>query len=692
MMRVAFDIGGTFTDFVLEDGRAGVLQFHKVPTTPRDPAIAVLEGLEALLKQAKVAPEEISSILHATTVATNAILERKGAKTALITTEGFRDIIIIGRQKRYDTYDMYLAKPMPLVRRRDVFEVAERVLADGTVEQPLDAASLERALEALKDKDYESVAVCLLHAYAAPGHEQAIGKALKVQAPGLAVSLSSDVSPKFREYERASTVVANAYIKPIVGRYVSRLTGALKQQGIASDLFIMQSNGGLVSPELACDMPIRIVESGPAAGVLLCGVIGREEGLDRVLTFDMGGTTAKLGAIDGGEPAITPTFEVDQVRYRKGSGLPINVPAVELLEIGAGGGSLAHTDMGLIKVGPESAGADPGPVCYGRGGTEPTVTDANVVLGYINPDYFNGGAMRLDAQAAATAIARRIGDPLGLSVGEAAWGIATIANSNMERAMRIVSVERGRDPRRYGLVAFGGAGPLHAGRLARALATPRIVVPYGAGVGSAIGMLEANSRLDASLTRVFTLSAGAEGHITDIYRQLEARVRTDLARMSAAVTPAITRFAYLRYAGQGHEIRVDLPDFPAGSEYLAQTTARFEAAYENKYGYRQPGAVVEAVDWYVVATVANASAGAHRAKSWQGQASGSFRRGTRKAYFPELGGYADCAVVDRAALPVGEVIEGPAIIEEAEATTLLLPGSAAAVSRRGHLVVSLGEE
>jgi N-methylhydantoinase A len=691
MIRVAFDIGGTFTDFVLDDGVAGVLHFHKVPTTPRDPAEAVLEGLEVLLRNAKIAAGEVSSILHATTVATNAILERKGARTALITTEGFRDIIIIGRQKRYDTYDMYLAKPVPLVRRRDIFELRERVLADGTVEEPLDQASLERVLEGIDKEDYESIAICLLHAYAAPAHEKAIGQRLAARFPSAAISLSSDVSPKFREYERASTVVANAYIKPIVRSYVSRLVAALRQQGIRSDLFIMQSNGGLVSPELVCDMPIRIVESGPAAGVLLCGVIAKEEDVERVLTFDMGGTTAKLGAIDGGEPAISPTFEVDQVRYRKGSGLPINVPAVELLEIGAGGGSLAHTDMGLIKVGPESAGADPGPVCYCRGGTRPTVTDANVVLGYINPDYFNGGAMRLDALAAADAIGRQVGNPLGLSPGEAAWGIYAMANANMERAMRIVSVERGRDPRKYGLVAFGGAGPLHAARLALNLGIRKIIVPFGAGVGSAIGMLEADTKLDASLTRVLKLGLGVEGQVEDIYRQLHVRVHADLKRMGSAAEPTITRFAYLRYAGQGHEIRVDLPKFPIGPDYVPQITACFEGAYLSKYGYLQPGAVVEAVDWYIIASLPNAGADAHRAKSWQRTVCRSFRQGTRKAYLPEAGGYTDCAVIDRGALPIGEVIEGPAIIEEPEATTLLLPRSSASVSPRGHLVITLGE-
>ncbi|HEU0158553.1 MAG TPA: hydantoinase/oxoprolinase family protein [Hyphomicrobiaceae bacterium] len=690
MMRVAFDIGGTFTDFVLEDVPAGRLAFHKVPTTPSDPAAAVLAGLDALCKDANLAPDQIGGILHATTVATNAILERKGPKTALITTAGFRDILIIGRQKRYDTYDMYLAKPVPLLRRRDIYEVAERTLADGSVEAPLDLAELERVLDRLETQDYASVAVCLLHAYARGEHERLIGERLAQRRPERAISLSSEVSPKFREYERASTVVANAYVKPIVNGYIRRLTGALAQKGIVSDLFIMQSNGGLVPPELACEMPIRIVESGPAAGVLLCGVIGAEEGLERVLTFDMGGTTAKLGAIDGGEPAISPTFEVDQVRYRRGSGLPINVPALELLEIGAGGGSMARADMGLIKVGPESAGADPGPACYRRGGTQATVTDANVVLGYINPGNFNGGAMRLDAEAAAEAVQRELGAPLGLDTGEAAWGIYTMANANMERAMRIVSVERGRDPRRYGLVAFGGAGPLHAGRLARALGIPKIIVPWGAGVGSAIGLLEANTKLDQSLTHLIALRAGAEAEIAEIYRALEARINADLRRLASTLPPVMARFAFLRYLGQGHEIRVDLPAFPSGENYITELVARFEAAYLAKYGYRQAGAAVEAVDWYLVATIPNGAAVADRARGWRGEGGGEARQGARKAYFPELGGYVDTPVFERRALGVGEVVSGPAIIEEAEATTVVLPKAQAVVSGRGHLVIDVG--
>ena len=690
MLRVAFDIGGTFTDFVLEDVRAGHLKFHKVPTTPSDPAAAVLAGLDTLCKDANVAPGQIGGILHATTVATNAILERKGPKVALITTAGFRDVLIIGRQKRYDTYDMYLAKPVPLLRRRDIYEVAERTLADGSVEAPLDLDDLERVLDRLEGQNYASVAVCLLHAYARGEHERLIGERLARRNPQRAISLSSQVSPKFREYERASTVVANAYVKPIVNGYVRRLTGALAQKGIGCDLFIMQSNGGLVPPELACEMPIRIVESGPAAGVLLCGVIGAEEGFERVLTFDMGGTTAKLGAIDGGEPAISPTFEVDQVRYRKGSGLPINVPALELLEIGAGGGSIARGEMGLIKVGPESAGADPGPACYGRGGTEATVTDANLVLGYINPDNFNGGAMRLDAKAAVEAIGRELAAPLGLEAGEVAWGIHTMANANMERAMRIVSVERGRDPRRYGLVAFGGAGPLHAGRLARALGIPKIIVPWGAGVGSAIGLLEANTKLDQSLTRLLTLRPGAEAAITEIYRLLDERMDADLKRLPSPLPPVMARFAFLRYLGQGHEIRVDLPAFAVGANYIAELVARFEAAYLAKYGYRQAGAAVEAVDWYLMATIPNGAPGANRARGWRGEVSGGARRGVRRAYFPELGGYVDTPIFERGALGPAEALSGPAIIEEAEATTVLLPKAVAVVSQRGALVIDVG--
>lgn len=686
MIRVAFDIGGTFTDFVLEDSESNRRHFGKIPSTPAAPANAVLEGLSQLLEQTGVAPSQVKVLLHATTVATNAVIERKGALTALVTTQGFRDVLIIGRQKRYETYDLHLDKPTPLVRRRDIFEVAERVLHDGTIEQPIDEACLSGVVRQIAKGNYESIAVSLLHAYADHSHEHRVREAINAANSAVMVSLSSDVSPKFREYERTSTVVVNAYIKPIVASYIRMLESALIQRGIPAELFIMQSNGGLVPPDIASDNPVRIVESGPAAGVLMCVEVGHQEGFDHVLTFDMGGTTAKLGAIDEGEPAVVPTFEVDQVRYRKGSGLPLNISAIELLEIGAGGGSIAVSEMGLIKVGPESAGADPGPICYRRGGKRPTVTDANLVLGYINPNYFNGGAMTLDLEAARAGVAEAIGRPLDLDVAEAAWGVYTMANSNMERAMRVVSVERGRDPRQYALVSFGGAGPLHASRLARALGVPKVVVPYGAGVGAALGMLRANSKLDQALTRILTLVPGSESAIAEIYAELGQRVRRDLARLNSGGYPQWHRYAYMRYVGQGHEIRVDLPADPNVSSYLNQITSQFQKAYQQIYGYNDSEAPIEGVDWYLVATVPTELSLAAERPELVTKPDGT-RRAMRKAYFPELGGFTDCAVIDRYRLALGEIVEGPAIIEERESTTIVLPGDRASLTEHGNLII-----
>lgn len=685
-MRAAFDIGGTFTDFVLQ-GPDGTHTL-KLPTTQSDPAEAVLTGFRRMLQDAGIVASAIGNVLHGTTVATNAIIERKGAKTALLTTRGFRDVLLIGRQKRYETYDLYMDKPAPLVRRRDIFELDERMAFDGAVLQPLDSDTLDAVIDRLAGRGYEAVAVALLHAYANPAHERAVRDRLAARAPGLLVSLSSDVSPKFREYERTSTTVANSYIKPAVTRYVGHLQGALAERGFRNDLFIMQSNGGLISPDFAREYPIRIVESGPAAGVLMCGHVAAAEGADHVITFDMGGTTAKLGAIDDGAPAIMPSFEVDPIHYKAGSGLPISLPAVELLEIGAGGGSIARTEMGIVQVGPESAGAEPGPICYGRGGDRPTVTDANLVLGYLNPEYFNGGAMALDRDGAAAGIARAIGGPLQLETGEAAWGIHAVANSNMERAMRIVSLERGRDPRRYAMVAFGGAGPLHATRLARALGIPRVIVPHGAGVGSAFGLLQAETRIDVSLTRVTALDADAAPAIAEIYATLEEQARADLDRLGMDGAPRWSRFAYMRYAGQGYEVRTDLPDSVIDDGFPARAAEMFHTAYERQYRYSDPDAWIEAVDWYLVAALpltADGEAGGFAERA--GEARPPARRG---AYFPEAGGYTDVPVLDRAGMRVGETVDGPALIEETDSTTVVLPGDCVSVSPRGHLVIETG--
>ncbi len=687
MLRASFDIGGTFTDFVLEGPGAVGTRFLKIPTSQADPAEAVLAGFQRLLDDAGVSAASIDSVLHGTTVATNAIIERKGAATALLTTRGFRDVLLIGRQKRSETYDLYMDKPPPLVRRRDIFELDERMAFDGEVLRALDTDALDATIDRLRDGGYEAVAVSLLHAYANPAHERAVRDRLAALAPELSVSLSSDVSPKFREYERTSTTVANSYIKPAVARYVGRLRDALAARGFRNDLFIMQSNGGLVSPDFAREYPIRIVESGPAAGVLMCAEVAAEEGSRQVITFDMGGTTAKLGAIDDGAPAIMPSFEVDPIHYRPGSGLPISLPAVELLEIGAGGGSIARTEMGIIRVGPESAGAEPGPICYGHGGERPTVTDANLVLGYLNPDYFNAGAMQLDRAAAEEGIARAIGEPLGLGLGEAAWGVHAVANSNMERAMRIVSLERGRDPRRYNMVAFGGAGPLHAARLARALAIPRVIVPHGAGVGSAIGLLQAEPRIDVSQTRVMTLDKSAAPAIAAIYAALEEQARADLARLGMDGAPRWSRFAYMRYAGQGYEVRADLPDGDIAGDYAVRAMAMFHEAYERQYSYRDPDSAIEAVDWYLVARLPRGRDGV--ASRFTGDASAARPATRRQAYFPETGGFIEAPVIDRAAMAVGETVSGPALIEEADSTTMVLPGDRAAVSPRGHLILDI---
>jgi N-methylhydantoinase A len=566
--------------------------------------------------------------------------------------------------------------------------VDERTAADGEVIEALDEASVDAAIDAALANGAESIAVCLLHAYANPAHEQAIAHRLAERAPHLLVSLSCEVSPKYREYERTNTTVANAYVRPVVDRYLGRLDEALKQRAVLPELFIMQSNGGLASPGLARRHPVRILESGPAAGVLMASMIGAAVGARHVITFDMGGTTAKLGAVDDGQPAIAPSFEVDLVRSRKGSGLPISVPAVELLEIGAGGGSIASLDMGLIAVGPHSAGADPGPICYGRGGTQATVTDANVVLGYIDPDGFNGGAMRLDADAAAQGIREQVAAPLGLDVAQAAWGVHLVATGNMEHAMRLVSVERGRDPRKYALVAFGGAGPLHAARLARAIGIPRVIVPAAAGVGSALGLLRAEPRIDVGTTRVLRLEAGAHAHIAALYEHLEQRARAELALLGGDQAALHwSRYAYMRFAGQGFELHVDLPAGPIGADYAQQAARAFRDAYERKHDFRDDAAAIEAVDWALVATLPRADA---QRWTFAGAPPRPARR--RRAWFPETGGYVDVAVLGRAALAEAGAITGPAIIEDADSSTVVLPGDDARIDAHGHVIITIAAE
>jgi N-methylhydantoinase A len=649
--------------------------------------------MDSLILQEKAGAlraETVTATLHATTIATNAILERKGSATALITTRGFRDVLILGRQKRYDTNNLHLDKPVPLVARADIFEVSERVNHDGSLITALDEGEALAVAEMIRDRGYKSVAICFLHAYANAAHEEKMAEFIANAAPNIGVTLSSFISPKFREYERTSTTVASAYVEPLVNGYIQALESSLAAIGVTSSLSIMQSNGGLVSADFARKYPIRIVESGPAAGVLLCAEVGKEENFSHVMTFDMGGTTAKLGAIDDGVPAITPTFEVDAVGYRKGSGLPLNIMAIELLEIGAGGGSIAQTKMGLISVGPESASAKPGPICYGNGGKRPTITDANLVLGYLNPSYFNGGEMGLDAAGAAAGIETEIARPLGLSLQEAAWGIHSVANANMEQAMRIVSIERGRDPRRYALVAFGGAGPLHASRLARAMSVPKVIVPRGAGVGSALGLLVADRKLDLGLTRVVRLDGTAHPKMQEIFGDLESRLTAEALRMQTDGEIVIERSASMHHIGQGYEIRVALPLAPIGPAYEQLAREAFLAAYKREYGYNDPVAPIEVTDWHVIATIIGGRV-SHRLTLPAATEAADPVRGQRLAYFPEAGGMVPTTVLDRYSMRNGDVYAGPALVEERESTTVVLPGDTVALSANGNLVLTVGE-
>ena len=712
MLRLAIDTGGTFTDLVLRDEAVGTSWYAKTLSTPSDPARAALDGIGQLASQRPFALADVGQILIATTVATNAILERKGGRTALVTTRGFRDVLVMGRSKRFDTYDLWLDKPRPLVPRRAIHEVDERLADDGEVLRPLDVASVRSVADRLAEDGVESVAVCLLHAYANPAHERAVGAILAERLGGpparnraVSISLSSDVSPRRREYERTSTVVANAYVKPILGRFLTELESAFSRLGFAGELRVMQSNGGLTTPDLARDYPVNIIESGPAAGVLACRATGARERTEHVLTFDMGGTTAKVGVIDGGEPVVTSTFEVDGVNLRKWSGLPLDIPAVELVEIGAGGGSIASTGLGIVTVGPESAGAEPGPVCYGRGGERCTLTDANLVLGYLDPDSFAGGQIRVDRGAAERATGARIAEPLGLDLAAAAWGVHRIANANMERALRSMSIERGRDPREYAMVAFGGAGPLHACALARALGVPRVIVPRGAGVASAIGLLEAEQSLTVSRTRTIALDAtGAAGALSGLFAELETRVRGLFGGTAHPVT--WRRHAHLRYAGQGFELRVPLPAGPVDDGFLAEARGTFDSRYESQYGYARRDQPVEGTDWFLTGSPdrrpapeppgdPGAAAGPARPTVDGGRpraAPGAVPAGTVTAWLPgpaERDGWCACPVYERGTLRTGDRITGPAIVAEPESTLLLPAGDTARVSGHGSLVIDI---
>ncbi len=687
-LRFGFDIGGTFTDFVLINLESGAISTHKTLTTPHDPTEAVLQGWQEL-----VPPEDaphVESAIHGTTLFTNALIERKGGHTAFLTTRGFRDILEMGKEMRYDIYDLLLVLPEPLVVRRLRFEVEERLNGRGEVVTPLNESDLEAIADQLGAEEIEAVAICFLHSFTNPEHEQRAGAFLAQRLPDIQISLSHEVAPEIREYERMSTTVCNAYVQPLADTYLRQLKDRLQEVGLEHELFLMLSSGGVSTLDTAVKFPIRLVESGPAAGALAAVFYGDLLQQPDLVSFDMGGTTAKMCLIKDGQPAMSDDFEIARVhRFKRGSGLPIRVPTIELIEIGAGGGSIARMDeLSLLKVGPDSAGADPGPACYGLGGDQPTVTDADLVLGYLNPDFFLGGRMSLDLEAAEKAISR-LAESMNLSTVDTAHGIFQVVNENMISATRVHVAERGADPRRLLLMAFGGAGPVHAYEIARALKMQGFVCPASAGVTSALGFLTAPSAFEFARTYIARLDADRLAELDRIYAELVEEGRQVLR--TAGVEDAdmvFTRKADLRHIGQGHEIVVSLPwDRLADVSLDEELRPHFFARYEEIYGHAHTHLDVEITTCRLNASGPKPQISLPEAIG--GQDTTTAYKGSRPVYFTEAKAYVDTPVYDRYTLGRDVQLKGPAIIEERESTAVIGPGGEATIDRYANLVVTL---
>jgi N-methylhydantoinase A len=682
--RLAVDIGGTFTDLALE--HAGRRTTIKVLTTQAAPEQGVLDGVRSVLAAARVTAAEIGIVIHGTTLATNAIIERKGARTALITTRGFRDVIAMGNESRYDQYDLNITLPEPLVPRHLRLGVPERLDNEGNVLLPLDEAAVRALLPALRDADVQSIAVGFLHAFVNPRHEQRVCEIVAEVLPDIPVSLSSEVSPEMREWERFSTTVANAYVQPMMARYLRNLEAGLQGLGVAASLFLMLSGGGLTTIETACRFPVRLVESGPAGGAIFSASIARQCGLESVLSFDMGGTTAKICLIDGFKPQTARAFEVARVgRFRKGSGLPLRIPVIEMVEIGAGGGSLAHVDtMGRIAVGPESAGADPGPACYGRGGTRPAVTDANLVLGRYDAARFAGGTMPLDNAAAHDALVAEVGAGLGLAAEMAALGVVEMVDENMANAARVHAIESGKTYEGRTLIAFGGGGPVHACRVAEKVGISRVLVPSGAGVGSAIGFLRAPVGYEVVRSLYQRFSTFDVDAVNTLLAEMQAEAAQVVAAGGFGAATAETRIAFMRYVGQGHEIPVPLPARVLVPDDVEAVRARYDEEYTRFYDRPVPGSDVEIMSYaVVVATVADD--GDVPPPGGDVFASDVAPAGTRMVRDTTNGEVAPWSVYDRVALAPGARVAGPAIIAEDETSTLVCPGWSATVNRLGYI-------
>ena len=682
---MAIDIGGTFTDLALHDGESGALTVAKTLSTPSDPSQGALEGIEIILERAGLSLSEVGQITHATTHGANIIIEGKGARAALLTTEGFGDLLVIQRQLRYSPYDLALDRHPPLIPRSMVFEVPERLRHDGEVHRPLDEEKVREIAQVIRGEGVESVAICLLHSYANPEHEQRVAQILRELVPGLPLSLSCEVAPLIREYERASTTVADAYLRPAFQQYLNNLQGALVGRGFAGQLFIMQANGGIASVELTMEAPIRAVESGPAGAVAMATALSRDHGLGDALAFDMGGTTAKAGLISQGAPGLVDNFEVDRSLLRMGTGLPLRVPSVDIIEIGAGGGSIAHDELGIIEVGPESAGANPGPASYGLGGERPTVTDANLILGYLNPEFFNGGAFDLHPENARRAVQDEVASPLRLELEEAAWGVHEAVTSNMEHAIRATSIDRGSDPRTLTLVASGGAAPLHALRIARDLGMKRVLIPAFAGVMSALGLLDTDPRFDLAVSVVVELTDEVASEFESRFAGLEAQAVKRLQVTGLDGDYSLERRIDACYRGQGHTIEVDLPSELSMADAVTEARRRFIARYADLYGASDREDEIEVTALRVTAVTETPPIVFPKRETVNGSPPEE-----RQAYFPESGGFTTTEVHRRSDLSPGQVIEGPAIIEDAESTIVVPPGDRVTTDHSNHMLAEVG--
>jgi N-methylhydantoinase A len=683
--RLAVDIGGTFTDLALEQG--GRRTTIKVLTTSAAPEQGVMAGVQAILRSSGVAAADIGIVIHGTTLATNAVIERKGARTALLTTQGFRDVIAMGNESRYDQYDLNITLPEPLVPRHLRLPIPERLDNEGNVLLPLDVAAVRALVPVLRRERVESIAIGLLHAFVNPTHERRVRDVLAEELPEIPVSLSSEVSPEMREWERFSTTVANAYVQPLMARYLRGLADGLHEIGIPGPVFLMLSGGGLTTIETACRFPIRLVESGPAGGAIFSAMIARQCDIANVLSFDMGGTTAKICLIDDGKPQTARAFEIARVgRFRKGSGLPLRIPVIEMVEIGAGGGSVAHVDtMGRIAVGPESAGADPGPACYGRGGTEPAVTDANLALGRYDPSRFAGGTMRLDVAAAHDVLLGRVGARLGLTAEMAALGVVEMVDENMANAARVHAIESGKTYDGRTLIAFGGGGPVHACRVAEKIGISRVLVPSGAGVGSAIGFLRAPVGYEVVRSLYQRFSSFDVPAVNTLLADMEAEAMAVVSQGSFGAAVTQNRIAYMRYVGQGHEIPVPLPARALREDDVLEIRAAYDAEYTRFYDRPVPGSDVEIMSYaVVVATVPKDEPGV-RIEDDARLAPQAISARTQLVRDTTTGEVSPWSIYDRAGLAPGVRIAGPAIIAEDETSTLVSKNWNATVNRLGYI-------